>query len=201
MSTETIFRIAFWILFGGLIVMQVYFASRVRQAGEQVKADRNAITREGWGYAVVRTVASLALIGFLVQYAINPAWLGALSVPFPDWLRWIGITLGCASFALYAWAQATLGKAWSPHLQMREQHHLVTTGPYARMRHPIYAAYIIFMTSIALITANWFFIALLVVSVVVLALRIPKEEQMLIEVFGEEYRTYMQRTGELLPKS
>jgi len=32
-------------------------------------------------------------------------------------------------------------------------------------------------------------------------LRIPKEEQMLIEVFGEEYRTYMQRTGELLPKS
>jgi len=201
MSTETIFRIAFWILFGGLIVVQIYFASRVRQAGEQVKADRNAIEREGWGYAVVRTVASLALIGFLVLYAISPAWLGVLSAPFPDWLRWAGIVLGGASFALYAWAQATLGKEWSPHLQMREQHHLVTTGPYARMRHPIYAAYIIFMTSIALITANWFFIALLVVSVVVLALRIPKEEQMLIEVFGEEYRTYMQRTGELLPKS
>ena len=48
MSTVTIFRIAFWILFGGLIVMQVYFASRVRQAGERVKADRNAIEREGW---------------------------------------------------------------------------------------------------------------------------------------------------------
>jgi protein-S-isoprenylcysteine O-methyltransferase Ste14 len=201
MSTESIFRIAFWILFGGLIVMQVYFASRVRQAGERVKADRNAIEREGWGYAVVRTVASLALIGFLVLYAISPAWLGVLVVPIPDWLRWIGIALGGASFALYGWAQATLGKEWSPHLQMREQHHLVTTGPYARMRHPIYAAYIVFMTSIALVTANWFFIALLVVSVVVLALRIPKEEQMLIEVFGEEYRTYMQRTGGLLPKS
>ena len=97
MSTETIFRIAFWILFGGLIVMQVYFASRVRQAGERVKADRNAIEREGWGYAVVRTVASLALIGFLVLYAISPAWLGVLSAPIPDWLRWIGIALGGAS--------------------------------------------------------------------------------------------------------
>jgi protein-S-isoprenylcysteine O-methyltransferase Ste14 len=199
MSTESIFRIAFWFLFGGLIVMQIYFASRVHQAGERVKADRNATEREGWGYAIVRTVASLALIGFLVLYAINPTWLGALSVPFPNWLRWVGIILGGASFALYASAQATLGKEWSPHLQMREQHHLVTTGPYARMRHPIHAAYIIFMTSIALVTANWFFIALLVVSVVVLALRIPKEEQMLIGVFGGEYRMYIQRTGGLFP--
>ena len=65
MFAETIFRIAFWLLFGGLIVMQVYFASRVRQAGERVKTDRNAIEREGWGYAVVRTVASLALVGYL----------------------------------------------------------------------------------------------------------------------------------------
>ncbi len=177
MSTESIFRIAFWLLFGGLIVMQVYFASRVRHAGERVRADRNAIAREGWGYAVVRTVASLALISFLVLYAFSPGWLGVLSVPLPDWLRWAGVVLGCTSFALYAWAQAILGKAWSPHLQMRQQHYLVTTGPYAYMRHPIYAAYIVFMTSIALLTANWFFIALLAVSVVVLGLRIPKEEK------------------------
>jgi protein-S-isoprenylcysteine O-methyltransferase Ste14 len=200
MSTETIFHIAFWFLFGGLIILQIYFASRVHQTGERVRADRNAIEREGWGYVVVRITASLALIAFLVLYAVNPTWLGVLSVPFPDWLRWAGIALGCISFVLYAWAQATLGKEWSPHLQMREQHHLVTTGPYARMRHPIYAAYLVFMTSIALVTANWFFIALLVVSIVVLALRIPKEEQMLIETFGEEYKKYMQRTGGLFPK-
>ena len=48
--------------------------------------------------------------------------------------------------------------------------------------------------------ANWFFIALLVVSVVVLALRIPKEKQMLIEVFGDEYKAYMQRTEGLFAK-
>ena len=200
MSIESIFRIVFWFLFGGLIIMQVYFASRFHQAGERVSADRNAIAREGWGYVVVRIIASLALITFLVLYAINPTWLGVLSVPFPNWLRGIGIVLGCASFGLYGWAQATLGKEWSPHLQMREQHHLVTTGPYTRMRHPIYSAYIVFMTSIALVTANWFFIALLAVSIIVFAFRIPKEEQMLIEVFGEEYKTYMQRTGGLFPK-
>jgi protein-S-isoprenylcysteine O-methyltransferase Ste14 len=71
---------------------------------------------------------------------------------------------------------------------------------HARMRHPIYSAYIVFMISMALITANWFFIALLVLSIVVFAFRIPKEEQMLIETFGEEYKTYIQRTGGLFPK-
>ena len=200
MSTESIFRIAFWVLFGGLVVMQIYFASRVHRAGERVKADRQAIEREGWWYAVVRAIGSLALIAFLVLYAVNPPWLGVLSVSFPDWLRWTGVALGAISFVLYGWSQATLGKAWSPHLQMREEHHLITTGPYARMRHPIYLALIGFLTGIALVTANWFFIALLVVSIVVLALRIPKEEEMMIEDFGEEYKAYMQRTGRLFPK-
>ncbi len=200
MSTDLSFRIAFWILFGGLILLQIYFASRVHQAGERVKADRNAMKREGWGYIVVRSIASLALIAYLVLYAVHPAWLEVLSVPLPDWLRWTGAGMGCTSFALYAWAQAALGKEWSPHLQMRDQHHLVISGPYAHMRHPIYLAYLVFMTGIALLTADWFFIALLVVSIVVLALRIPKEEQMLIETFGEEYKAYLQRTGGLFPK-
>ena len=200
MNTESVFRTAFWILFGGLIVMQVYFASRVHRAGERVAADRKAIEREGWWYAVVRAIGSLSLIAFLVLYAINPPWLGVLIVPFPDWLRWTGIALGGVSFVLYGWSQATLGKVWSPHLQMREEHRLVTAGPYARIRHPMYLALIGFLTGIALVTANWFFIALLVVSIVVLALRIPKEEQMMVEDFGEEYKAYMQRTGRLFPK-
>jgi protein-S-isoprenylcysteine O-methyltransferase Ste14 len=199
-NTDVIFRIAFWVLFGGLIVMQVYFATRVQQAGERVKADREAIEREGWWYAVVRGIGSLALIGFLVLFAINPPWLDVLSVRLSDWLRWLGIALGVVSFGLYAWSQGTLGKAWSPHLQMRQEHSLVTWGPYARIRHPIYLALLGFLTGIALVTANWFFIALLVVSIVVLALRIPKEEQMMVEDFGAEYEAYMQRTGGLFPK-
>ena len=200
MPLEPIFRIAFWILFGGMIVMQVYFASQVRQAGERVSADREAIRREGWWYAVVRAFGSLALIAFLVLYAISPSWMNALFVPIQVWLRCAGIVLGVVSFILYAWSQASLGKGWSPHLQMREEHGLVTTGPYARIRHPLYLALVGFLTGIALTTANWFFIALLIVSIVVLALRIPKEEQMMVEEFGEEYEQYIERTGRFMPK-
>jgi len=200
MSMESLLRISFWLLFGGMIVMQVYFASRVRQSGERIVADRDAIEREGWWYAIVRAIGSLSLIAFLVLYAINPSWMGILSLPFPVWLRWAGVALGVCSFGLYAWAQATLGKAWSPHLQMREEHGLITTGPYAWIRHPIYLALLVFLTGIALSTANWFFIALLVVSIIVLALRIPKEEQMMIEEFGEAYKEYVEKTGIFIPK-
>ena len=200
MSSESMLRIAFWLLFSGMIVMQIYFASRVRQAGERVAANREAIEREGWGYAVVRGVASLALIAFLVLFGINPPWMEVLAVPLPDWLRWAGVPLGAVSFALYGWSQAALGSAWSPHLQTREKQSLVASGPYARVRHPVYLALLGFLVAIALVSANWFFIALLLVSIVVLALRIPKEEQMMIEEFGDEYREYIQRTGGLLPK-
>ena len=56
------------------------------------------------------------------------------------------------------------------------------------------------MVGIALITASWFLIILLLVSIGVLALRIPKEEQMMIEQFGEAYEAYMQRTESIFPK-
>jgi protein-S-isoprenylcysteine O-methyltransferase Ste14 len=200
MSMESHFRIAFWLIFGGMIIMQVYFASRIHLAGERMAANRKAIEREGSGYTIIRTIRSISLIAFLVLYAINPLWLGLLSVPFPDWLRWMGVALGVVSLAVYAWSRATLGKEWSSRLQMRKKHHLVTTGPYAWIRHTIYLALMGFLTGIALITANWLLIALIVVSIVDLALRIPKEEQMMIEEFGDEYKAYMQRTGRLLPK-
>jgi protein-S-isoprenylcysteine O-methyltransferase Ste14 len=112
----------------------------------------------------------------------------------------MGVALGVLSLVVYAWSRITLGKEWSSPLQIREKHHLVTTGPYARIRHPIYLALMGFLTGSALITANWFVIALLVFSIVDLNLRIPKEEQMMIEEFGYEYIAYMQKTGRLLPK-
>ena len=183
-----------------MIVLQVYYASRARLAGESMAADHNAIEREGWEYDVFRAVRSIFLIAFLVLYAINPPWFGVLSVPSPDWLRWMGVALGVVSLALYSWSRATLGKEWSSLLQMREKHRLITTGPYAWIRHPIYLAMMAFLTSIALVTANWFFIAILVVSIVDLAIRIPKEEQMMIEEFGDEYKAYMQRTGRFFLK-
>jgi len=200
MTTESIFRTAFWVLFGGVLVMRVYFSLRVRQAGERLMPNRAAIEREGRGMFAVRVVAFFLLIALLVLYAFNSPWMRALSLPLPGWLRWVGFALGLASLALWTWTQATLGKEWSPQLQLRDEHHLVTTGPYARVRHPLYTAMLGYATSLALVTANGVFVFLAVAMIAGLLARVPREERMMLEEFGEEYKAYMQRTGRFFPK-
>jgi protein-S-isoprenylcysteine O-methyltransferase Ste14 len=200
MESEQAFRIAFWVLFGGVLVMRVYFSLRVRQAGERLMPDREAIKHEGRGMFAARVVAFFLLIALLVLYALNSPWMRALSIPLPGWLRWAGFALGLASLALWTWTQAALGKEWSPQLQLREEHHLVTTGPYSRVRHPLYTAMLGWGTALALVTANWVFVLLAVAMIAGLAARVPREEQMMIEEFGDQYREYMKRTGRFFPK-
>ncbi len=200
MTAEAAFRVAFWVLLAGVLVMRVYFAVQVRRAGERVMPDRHAIEREGRVMFGGRLVMFLLLLAWLGLYAIYPAWMGVLSVPLPGWLRWAGFALGVASLGVWWWTQVALGKEWSPQLQLREEHHLVTAGPYRRVRHPLYTAMFGYGIGLALVTANWIFLALAVAVIGGALARVPKEEQMMIKEFGEEYRAYMQRTGRFFPK-
>ncbi len=200
MTAESVFRVAFWILFAGVLAMRGYFSVRVRRAGERVMPDREAIRREGQGLFVVRVLMFFLLLVWLVIYAINPGRTEFLSIPFPGWLRWLGFALGLVSLGFWVWTQMALGKEWSPQLQVRREHHLVTTGPYARIRHPLYTAMIGYGIGVALVTANWVFVVLTGLAIAGLAARVPKEEKMMIEEFGEEYRAYMRRTGRFFPK-
>ncbi len=201
MDKGTVFRFLFFALLEGVLLMRIYFTMRLRLAGERFLPDRQAIQSEGQVLFIARAVLFFLLIAFLVLYAINPQWMAVLLVPLPSWLRWIGFVLGLASLGLGTWAQMVLGKEWSPQLQLRREHHLVTKGPYALVRHPIYTAMIGYEIGLGLLTANWVFIGLIVPVVAGLVDRIPKEERMMIELFGSEYLVYMQHTGQLFPKS
>lgn len=200
MRSEQTFRIAFWVLFAGVLAMRAYFSLRVRQAGERLMPDREAVEREGRGMFAARVVGFFLLMAWLVLYALNPAWMRVLSIPLPAWLRWVGFALGLASLALWTWTQAALGKEWSAQLQLRGEHHLVTTGPYARVRHPLYTAMFGWGVALALVTANWVFVLLALLVIAGLVARVPREEQMMLEEFGAEYQMYMQRTGRFFPK-
>ena len=200
MTPESTFRILFWILFGVVLVMRFYFIFRVGTANERILPDQKAIAHEGKELFAFRLASWLAMIAILVSYALNLSWLDRFHIAFPDWLRWAGFGLGLISILFWTWTQFALGKDWSPQLQLRTNHHLVTTGPYTHIRHPMYTAITGFGVGLALVGANWIFVALTLLVIAGLALRIPKEEKMLINEFGDEYRSYMQRTGSLYPK-
>lgn len=200
MTPESTFRILFWILFSAVLVMRFYFIFQVGTANERVLPDQKAIEPEGKGLFAFRLASWFAMIVILASYALNLSWLDRFHILFPDWLRWAGFGLGLISILFWTWTQFMLGKDWSPQLQLRDNHRLVTTGPYAHIRHPMYIAITGFGVGLALVGANWVFVALVSLVIAGLALRIPKEEKMLIDEFGDEYRLYMQRTGSLLPR-
>jgi protein-S-isoprenylcysteine O-methyltransferase Ste14 len=58
----------------------------------------------------------------------------------------------------------------------------------------------VWAAALGLLTANWIFVVLTALSIAGTMARIPKEEKMMIETFGNEYKAYMQRTGKFLPR-
>jgi protein-S-isoprenylcysteine O-methyltransferase Ste14 len=113
----------------------------------------------------------------------------------------VGAVLQVPALWLFWRSHADLGRNWSPSLEVRENHGLITNGIYSRIRHPMYAS--IWLSAIAqpLLLHNW--IAGLLVLPAFAAMwvvRTPREEEMMLRRFGEEYAAYMRRTGRVFPK-
>jgi protein-S-isoprenylcysteine O-methyltransferase Ste14 len=153
--------------------------------------------------AVSKIAGLLGMAGFVFTflYVINPQWLAFASLSFPSWLRWAGVGIALAGFALLQWAQVTLANNWSDTPRMMKEQALITSGPYHWIRHPIYTAFILILGSTLFISSNWL-IGLCWIGMTTLEVvsRIGFEESVLIEFFGDQYREYMQRTGRLFPK-
>ncbi len=112
----------------------------------------------------------------------------------------IGLVCSLASFAIRRAAIRALGKFWSLHVEMREGHEFVTSGPFAYARHPVYFSMILELLGIGLILNAWIALAVVfAIFVPTMITRVRIEERALIEKFGEAYSKYIQRTPAILP--
>ena len=198
MDAGKTFNAIFWALFGLMFLLRFWFGFRVWRTGERIGADRAAREREGfWALNLDRLFTLLvAAVGLLWLQGNS---LRSLAFVAPDWLRWAGVGLGIMSVGLFAWTHAVLGRFWSSTLQLRGGHQLITVGPYARVRHPMYSAILGWLLSLGLVAANWTSFVLAALGMLIVLLRTQREETMMLQHFGNEYREYMKRTGRLLP--
>lgn len=145
---------------------------------------------------------SLAGLGTIpIFFYILTSRIDSFRLPLPAWLRWIGAGLIFAGDFLFIRSHRALGKNWSPLLEIRKEHALVTEGPYRFIRHPMYAAIFLIGTGTSLLSANWLVTLAHMISMISMYLvRVSDEEEMMIEQFGDEYREYMRRTGRLVPR-
>ena len=147
-------------------------------------------------------LVSSAGVGMIVPllYLFTP-WLDFANYDLPGPSGWVG-TVAFAGAIFMLWrSHADLGRNWSAKLRITGQHSLVTSGVYYFIRHPMYTAHLLWAIAQGMLLANWLAgWAVLVLSIPLYIVRIPKEERMMIEQFGEEYRSYISRTGRLIPR-
>ena len=147
-------------------------------------------------------LVAFASVGLLlpVCYLLTP-WLDFADYRLPAWAGWAGGGVFAAAVWLLWRSHVALARNWAPVLQIREGHSLVAHGVYRHVRHPMYAAHWLWGVAQALLLHNWLAGPALLVCFLPLYLhRVPREERMLLEHFGEEYRRYASRTGRLLPR-
>lgn len=173
------------------LAVRVLHARRHRQVA---RGPAVAALRERWLFA-------LCLGGFLSVYAYAAGLLDAGALALPRGLRLGGGALLLAALWLLAATHAALGRHWSPVLELAEDHRLIDSGPYARVRHPMYASFMLAALGFALLSANLVVAAASLGGIGVLyALRVADEEAMLLRALGEPYAAYMRRTGRLWPR-
>lgn len=148
----------------------------------------------------------VGLASALLGLAIFPAFYVATGMPeaadYPArlWAIVAGTILFASALWLFRTSHKELGRNWSITLEIREQHRLVSGGPYRLIRHPMYTSFLLMALGQAFLLSNWVVALVGLIGFAVLFFpRVGKEERMMVETFGPQYRAYMERTKRIIP--
>jgi protein-S-isoprenylcysteine O-methyltransferase Ste14 len=144
-------------------------------------------------------MAQIWVIGSFI-YLIRPSSMDWSHFDLPSWLRWVGAIIMGFGMALEFSTQFHLGKNYSSTLHISEEQTLVTSGPYHQIRHPMYSALFAVGIGIGLLSRSWYFLLPFIAAGIVIAFRIRREEEAMVEKFGEVYVKYAKTTGMFFPR-
>ncbi|UCH57111.1 MAG: isoprenylcysteine carboxylmethyltransferase family protein [Candidatus Bathyarchaeota archaeon] len=194
MDEDLLFRLLF------IVIYAAFFGVRIRYRVESARREPEQRHKtEGMAYKIL-IIAVLSYIVSIVLYMLAIPWISWSQIAMPSWLRWLGVIGATSSVLLVAWIHSTLGRQYSAELAIQKDHGLVTSGPYARTRHPMYTGLNMFSFSMAVTTSNLLVLLFAVLVIVPFPWIARMEEKVLLDTFGEDYREYMRRTGRFFPR-
>jgi protein-S-isoprenylcysteine O-methyltransferase Ste14 len=182
-----------YIIEGPWIVFVAYWA---------VGALKTLRTERTESFASRYGILFLEIAGFVLLFS-DDAGIGVLGqkvIPRTYPLGVAGVALIWAGIALALWARWHLGQYWSARITIKEDHKLIRTGPYARLRHPIYSGLDMAAIGSALAIDRWRCVAGVSLIVVGYWIKAKREEGMLTAQFGEDFQEYCRHTGFLFPR-
>jgi protein-S-isoprenylcysteine O-methyltransferase Ste14 len=149
------------------------------------------------------TVATPTRVGLLLEcIAILLAFVFRMPPTHPPGVWRTAAAAICGPIAaVLAWTSVTrLGRQFRVHAGLYHDHALVTTGPYAIVRHPIYASLLAILLCTLLLLTPWQWIALsLALFIAGTEIRVRSEEQLLASRFGEEFEVYRKSVPAYIP--
>ena len=179
------------------LVVEMVIRAPLNKKRKQEKMSERRVTGQE-----IFILVLLLLGGFIMPiiYATTN-WLDFANYSLPTWAGWMGVLILAGGLFIFWRAHADLGLNWSPSLEIREKHELITRGIYGVIRHPMYASQWLIAIAQPLLLQNWIagFLNLLAFIPFYL-LRVRAEEQLMVETFGSQYQAYMQKVGGVLPK-
>jgi protein-S-isoprenylcysteine O-methyltransferase Ste14 len=167
-----------------------------------VSAFRTQRTAKKEAFAARYGIMFLEIVGFVLVFR-EDAGIGVLGEKVFERSYATGITgvaLTWAGIALAIWARAHLGQYWSGRITIKEDHKLIRTGPYARLRHPIYSGLDLAVIGSAMAIDRWRCVAGVCVIIVGFWIKAKREESMLGAQFGSDFEEHRRHTGFLLPR-
>lgn len=151
-------------------------------------------------YRPIRLLILAAVFALLFWQATAIGILGHRFVPD---IRWVGIAGSVATLCglfVASWSRIALGKYWSDKVILQTEHQLIRNGPYSYMRHPLYSGVLLAVLGTALVLGEIRGLLSFVLLLVNYAIKAKREESILAQRFGPEFKTHVARTGFLLPR-
>jgi protein-S-isoprenylcysteine O-methyltransferase Ste14 len=198
LADELSFRVLFIILYVLFIIPRVYY-----RFVKPRRDDADAEVAERAAFGLVQAALTFVILGFLVSsimYLVGLPWMDWFQIAlYPIWLRVAGAFIALSMPLLLAWIHRELDRQYSAILEIKKEHRLITTGPYEKVRHPMYTVLTLFSLGISMVTGNVLVILFGVLLMIGFPFWVRTEEEKMIETFGDEYLEYMRRTGRFFP--
>lgn len=161
----------------------------VEDAEANRKKDRNTVL-------IIIGLSGVAIIAPLIEWAYfgNSGRNSSLAATLS------GLVLITGGTAFRYWSIRTLGQFFTATVQVQGEQRIITSGPYALVRHPSYLGSFLAVVGFGVLLGAFggAFIAALSMGIAYY-LRIEAEERTLVEAFGDIYRRYQQHTNRMVP--
>jgi len=157
------------------------------------------VRRESMASRVLRPVVIVGAMVLLGLPRLPLGLLGRRFLPPGVWWFWIGAAVTAAGLLFAVWARRRLGRNWSQAVTVKQDHELITSGPYAIVRHPIYSGHLLAFVGWAVACGQWRGLLAVALVLAVFWHKLRLEEKWMHAQFGEPYEAYSRRVPALLP--